>query len=228
MKGEAFVVLLGLALLAASAVLMPPNRDLSRTAARWPNGAGLAGSRSGLWREFSRIVDELRPRWVVVENVASGAKRWVDAVVSELGRLGYETLPVPLSAADVGAPHLRRRIFIVAADTNREQLWQQQGRRRGEGGQGATIAGRHGAEGPPPHTVRQRLQRTSRAQPFGRRGPAACPWSEHSMPRPSLCRVDDGLPAWVDRPARIKALGNSVVPQCAEVVGWVIRELEAS
>lgn len=77
-------------------------------------GAGLAGKRSGLWFEFARVVSEMRPRIVVVENVASGAKRWVDAVVAGLEQLDYEALPVPLSASDVGAPHKRSRVFIVA------------------------------------------------------------------------------------------------------------------
>jgi len=77
-------------------------------------GKGLAGARSGLWYEFARIVEELKPTWVVVENVASGASRWVDAVRGELERQGYETLPIPISARAVGAPHLRRRVFIVA------------------------------------------------------------------------------------------------------------------
>ncbi len=77
-------------------------------------GAGLAGERSGLWFEFARIVGELRPRIVVVENVASGARRWLCRVRSDLHTLGYRTRAIALSAADVGAPHLRRRIFIVA------------------------------------------------------------------------------------------------------------------
>ncbi len=50
-------------------------------------------------------------------------------------------------------------------------------------------------------------------------------WSEDSMPEPAIRRMDDGLSARMDRNNRIKALGNAVVPQCAEVVGWVIREL---
>src|SRR5690606_29152496 len=77
-------------------------------------GAGLTGSRSGLWFEFRRIIDEMRPEWVVIENVASGGNRWVDAVTGHLGQLGYGSIPFPLSAFDVGAPHLRKRIFIVA------------------------------------------------------------------------------------------------------------------
>lgn len=77
-------------------------------------GAGLAGARSGLWSQFARIVGELAPRWVVVENVTSGASRWLDAVVRELEELRYEALPLPLSADVVGAPHRRSRIFVVA------------------------------------------------------------------------------------------------------------------
>lgn len=86
-----------------------PCQDVSSAGSR----AGLAGSRSGLWREFARIVGELEPAWVVVENVASGAKLWVDVVVRDLGQLGYEALPLPIAASDCGAPHLRRRVFVV-------------------------------------------------------------------------------------------------------------------
>lgn len=112
-------------------------------------GAGLAGSRSGLWFEFARIVGELRPRWVVVENVASGAKRWVDAIVAGLGELGYQALPIPLSASDVGAPHKRARIFVVAwrvsdAFGEPERIEQQRitaGRARGVRNEGKTKPG---------------------------------------------------------------------------------------
>jgi DNA-cytosine methyltransferase len=85
-------------------------------------GAGLAGERSGLWCEFARVVSELRPRWVVVENVSQGAKRWVDPVVRDLEQLGYATLLVPLEACAVGAPHERARLFIVAANAVEDDL----------------------------------------------------------------------------------------------------------
>lgn len=91
-----------------------PCQDVSSAGKR----AGLAGARSGLWHEFSRVVAEMRSRWVVVENVASGAKLWVDAVRGDLGRLGYASLPVPIAAADCGAPHLRKRIFVIAANAD--------------------------------------------------------------------------------------------------------------
>ena len=87
-----------------------PCKDVSSAGKR----AGLTGVHSGLWYEFARIVGEMRPRTVIVENVASGANAWVDAVRRDLERLGYASLPVPVSAADCGALHLRRRVFIVA------------------------------------------------------------------------------------------------------------------
>ena len=87
-----------------------PCQDVSSAGKR----AGLAGARSGLWYQFARVVGEMRPQWAVVENVASGASKWVDAVRGELEQLGYATLPVPLAAADCGAPHERARVFVVA------------------------------------------------------------------------------------------------------------------
>lgn len=90
-----------------------PCQDVSSAGA----GAGLKhGTRSGLWYEYLRIVSELRPARVVVENVASGAKRWLCEVRGNLHAIGYRTRAFALSAADVGAPHLRKRIFVVASD----------------------------------------------------------------------------------------------------------------
>jgi len=89
-------------------------------------GAGLAGSRSGLWFEYLRIVRALRPHWVVVENVAALRKRGLGAVLWGLADLGYSAEWSMLSAADVGAPHLRKRLFVIAwrrdlADSTRER-----------------------------------------------------------------------------------------------------------
>ena len=77
-------------------------------------GAGLDGARSGLWREYRRAVAEFKPWLCVVENVASGASRWLPFVEADLAALGYQTHALHLRAADVGAPHRRARIFVVA------------------------------------------------------------------------------------------------------------------
>lgn len=110
-----------------------PCQDLSSAGKR----AGLGGPKSRIFYECARVVSELRPEWVVVENVASGAARWVDAMRSELGQRGYATLPVPVAARDCGAPHRRERIFLVA-HAEREFVRQQSGGRRAGQGQCAT------------------------------------------------------------------------------------------
>lgn len=76
-------------------------------------------TRSGLWFQFRRIIEETRPRWIVVENVASGAKRWLPRVRRDLGTRGYASVPVGISAAEVGARHRRERIFVIASDADR-------------------------------------------------------------------------------------------------------------
>lgn len=127
-----------------------PCQDISSAG----KGEGLSGARSGLWFEFARIVSEFEPKWVVVENVASGAKRWVDAVVSDLGQRGYEVLPVPIAAEDVGAPHRRQRIFLVArrvpdavsGQVRHGQQWGPARRPRGVCDRWARLAGLVGEE----------------------------------------------------------------------------------
>lgn len=69
-----------------------------------------------LWPEFARIVRELRPRYVLVENVPGILARpeWLGAVLGDLAAAGYDVEWTVLSALEVGAPHLRRRVFVVA------------------------------------------------------------------------------------------------------------------
>ena len=77
-------------------------------------GAGLAGARSGLWFEYLRIVAELRPCGVLVENVGGLARRGLDTVAGGLVDLGYAVEVSRVAASDVGAPHRRIRHFILA------------------------------------------------------------------------------------------------------------------
>jgi DNA (cytosine-5)-methyltransferase 1 len=79
-------------------------------------GAGLreARSKSGLWKEYARIVREIHPRFVIVENVAGAAvKKWLPTVRRDLHVLGYRTRAFRIDARDVGAPHARARIFVI-------------------------------------------------------------------------------------------------------------------
>jgi DNA (cytosine-5)-methyltransferase 1 len=98
-----------------------PCQDVSHAGAR----VGIAGERSGLWREFGRLAGELRPRYVVVENVTGLTDRGIDVVLGDLAALGFDAEWSVLSACAVGAPHTRERVFIVAypASERPGQLW---------------------------------------------------------------------------------------------------------
>jgi DNA (cytosine-5)-methyltransferase 1 len=97
-----------------------PCQDISTAGKR----AGIDGERSGLWSEFSRLIRELRPRYVVVENVAALLFRGMERVLGDLAACGYDAEWQSIRASDVGAPHRRERIWIVAypqRDRVREQ-----------------------------------------------------------------------------------------------------------
>jgi DNA-cytosine methyltransferase len=98
-----------------------PCQDLSSAGKR----LGLSGERSGLWKEFFRLVCEIRPRFVIVENVpgllapvrCGGViveQAALGAVLGQLAEAGYDARWFCLSAADLGAPHQRTRVFVVA------------------------------------------------------------------------------------------------------------------
>ncbi|MGL5062186.1 MAG: DNA cytosine methyltransferase, partial [Microcoleus sp.] len=81
------------------------------------NGLGLKGSRSGLWYEMLRLITELKPKYVVIENVpptGNGDRYWVNAAKPALESIGYTVERLNLSAALFGACHLRARTFLVA------------------------------------------------------------------------------------------------------------------
>ena len=83
--------------------------------------AGIEGERSGLWAHFYRIICELRPRYVIVENVAALLHRGMGRVLGDLAACGYDAEWQILSAESVGAPHLRERVFIVAYATGKRR-----------------------------------------------------------------------------------------------------------
>ncbi len=77
-------------------------------------GAGLDGERSGLFFQALRVVRELQPRAVVLENVAGLLTRGLDRVLGSLAEVGFDAEWHCIPAAAVGAPHIRDRVFIMA------------------------------------------------------------------------------------------------------------------
>jgi DNA (cytosine-5)-methyltransferase 1 len=198
-------------------------------------GAGLAGERSGLWREYARLIGELRPELVFVENVAALLGRGLGTVLGDLAALGYDAEWRIISAADVGAPHLRERLWIAA--------YSQYGRLEVGWGiedscsQFDELSGIQGAQ-----LSRLRQQEGEvLADSFGsgqsRQGESLKPRSQ--APRidwktvdalsggfgdfwraePDVGRVANGVP---NRTHRLKALGNAVVPQIPELLGRAV------
>lgn len=120
-----------------------PCQDLSIAGKR----AGLAGERSGLWFEFARVIDELEPQWVVIENVpgllsSNGGKDFA-VIISWLAKRGYGVSWRILDAQYFGVPQRRRRVFVVASFGNgraAEVLFER------ESGAGDTETGRKAGE----------------------------------------------------------------------------------
>lgn len=104
-----------------------PCQDISAAG----KGAGIDGKQSGLWREMARVIREVRPRFVLVENSPVLTSRGLGVVLGDLATLGFSCEWGVLGADDVGAPHIRKRIYLLA-NTQREQLRHESGRCRGE------------------------------------------------------------------------------------------------
>lgn len=91
----------------------PPCQDASLANTR---GKGVDGERTGLFFEAIRLVRECRPRWCAFENVLGLRTRGADRVLGALEAIGYTAWPFVVAAGDIGAPHLRKRVWIVASD----------------------------------------------------------------------------------------------------------------
>lgn len=95
-----------------------PCQDISAAG----KGAGIDGERSGMWHHMARIVGEIRPRYVFVENSPMLTNRGLHKVLSDLAALGYDAEWGVLGACDTAAPHKRERIWVLASDATGERL----------------------------------------------------------------------------------------------------------
>lgn len=208
--------------------------------------AGLDGARSGLWREYLRIVSKLRPRIVVVENVPALVSRGLDRVTADLDGLGYRVEARIIAAADVGAPHRRERLFVLAArvaDADGERVrhveQRQPGRLAGglrDRGQGEPFDdGARGGREPQPGMGREPdgvpARVVGRASGSGDafavpKGVTPDRWPSRPGDPPAVWEPTRSVSAYSPtREARVRALGNAVVPQVARLVGKRVREL---
>lgn len=178
-----------------------PCQDISPVGTR----RGIHGTRSGLWRQYARLVGELRPEFVFVENSADLLRRGLGDVLGDLADCGYDAEWSVFSACRMGAPHARDRLFLVAYPNVERQ---ESGGGKGNG---------HGSS---PYGRRVRPEHVHSAALAVGRSIWAPPASE-----PDVDRVAHGVP---DRTHRLAALGNAVVPQIPELIGRAILASEAA
>lgn len=170
-----------------------PCQDISAAGA----GRGIDGSRSGLWSEMARIVREVRPRFVFVENSPTLVVRGLGVVLGDLAALGYDAAWDVFGAVNVGAPHLRKRSWVVAAlaDSNSGGFKEL----------GPSVI-KPGLESKPRHKLDRCCQ-------WWAEDPADGP------PKSFVGRVVDGVADRVDRSPRLRTIGNGQVPQVA-ALAW--------
>jgi DNA (cytosine-5)-methyltransferase 1 len=178
----------------------------------------LAGERSGLWSEYARLIGEVGPRFVLVENVPGLLSGGMGQVLGDLSDLGYDAEWDVISAAEIGADHLRERVWIVAYPHGLRKLQPQ--------GIFPEIWRRLGDRAQAPATDFDRSRLQERFMHPGVQGEAGRDGDGQDAAvdaggavEPHLVRRLHGIPNRVDR---IKALGNSVVPQIPEIIGRAI------
>ena len=205
----------------------------------------VAGKRQGkaddryLWPEMLRIIQKVRPAWVFAENVPGIIGMELNQVLSDLESEGYETGTIIIPACALNAPHRRDRVWIVAYNNDPRSGEQVQTNRIGQ----TNDHRREGQSQFEPcetdrHAPDSAVQGLEGSITEGQTCPTGCfaeyhdgsiGWQESWLEVATrLCRVDDGLPAWVHRHRvkRLKALGNAIIPQIAEVLGKMIIEID--
>ena len=181
-----------------------------------------------LWPEMLRVIRELRPTWVVGENVVGLIKLGLDEVLTDLEGEGYATRTFNIPACATGAPHLRQRIWVVAHSDSQSEpdgtFDGNAGQRQLGFGFGGSEASSHVADsdddrGQERHAQRPEQDRQEQTGDAVSRGPDNRP-EDYWLSEPDVGRLVDGLP---NRVSQLRALGNSIVPQIAQEIGQAIR-----
>ena len=187
-----------------------PCQDVSVAGRR----AGLDGQRSGLWSEIVRLIREIRPQFVIVENVGgllSGPSErpggWFGRVLGDLAEVGYDAEWDCIPAAAIGAPHLRDRVWLMAYPEQVQRL-----RPIFDADDAAEVARRNAAE---------RLQDELRPQVGTEVRSVPGRW----LDQPDPPGVADGVSDWAHR---LAGCGNAVVPQIPELIGRAILQAVAA
>jgi DNA (cytosine-5)-methyltransferase 1 len=188
-----------------------PCQDISKAGKR----AGIEGERSGLWSEYFRLIGELRPSYVIVENVAALLVRGMGRVLGDLASIGYDAEWHNIPAAAVGAPHIRERIWILAYPG--QEYGGLEGRSDACSGRPYVLPEGNEWQAPERREDRELVEMVPGVHP----GMAADWWRSQSR----MDRTANGVPHWMDR---CGALGNAVIPQIPEYIGRFVMSAAAS
>jgi DNA (cytosine-5)-methyltransferase 1 len=169
-----------------------PCQDISAAG----KGAGLDGERSGMWKQMARIVCEVRPRYVYVENSPILTSRGLGVVLADLAKMGFNAEWGVLGASAVGGNHKRERIWIMAY---------------------SSYLGLCSKEAVKRMERNKRLAISSLDTQWWKREPRE---TSIEVER-TLGGMDDGLASRVDR---LKAIGNGQVPRVAATAWELLNE----
>jgi DNA (cytosine-5)-methyltransferase 1 len=178
-----------------------PCQDISTAGKR----AGITGARSGLWKEYLRLIQELKPQYVIAENVAALLHRGAGfgVVLEDLATSGFNVEWQVLPAAAFGAPHLRERVFIIAYSHGVNEHVPP--RVFESGGN----LGNHFQFSSASHWNGVGIDRTSKTATLR----TVC---QSLATEPLVSRLDDGVS---EKVGALAGYGNAVVPAVAEFVG---------
>lgn len=195
-----------------------PCQDISAAG----KGAGIDGERSGMWSHMARIVGEVLPRFVFVENSPMLVGRGLALVISDLAALGYDCKWGVLGADDVGAPHERKRLWLVANANGVRQL-QPQGTEQDERGQPGNCGQANDLSNTDlSHDQGGRLPQRSDTQ--STESDAHRSWwgsDPAENPKSGVGRMANGVSYRLDR---LKALGNAQVPAVAATAWRILND----
>ena len=196
-------------------------------------GGGITGSRSSMWKHMARIIGEVQPKYCFVENSPMLTNRGLGAVLGDLAELGFNAEWGVLSAADVGANHLRERIWIVGKNmaysksknvglSSKRTGGQKKHKFRRSSGRKDEMANAIGKG------LQRGLHRWQDSQWKSKLGHFGCSSSTHGQSKqgwwssePNVGRVANGVANRVDR---LKAIGNGQVPLCAAIAWRLLKE----
>tara|TARA_R100000152_G_C6780463_1_gene213236 strand:- start:1966 stop:2859 length:894 start_codon:yes stop_codon:yes gene_type:complete len=220
-----------------------PCQDISMAG----KGAGIEGERSGLWKEMFRIIRQCKPRWAIIENVSALTHRGLTVVLNDLAKAGYDAEWQCIQAKQVGAPHKRERIWVVAYPHSRNveagcgELGICQ---ESKGSRSSSNAFELCQTISYPSSLRLQCQEEDKELEGERSseqgGRDRIQEQKGCISESRLGGVANGIPNWVHEPRgvprvdkkkpnrveRMKALGNSIVPQIPYLIFSRIKELE--